>query len=189
VAETRDHPSTGTAGGAQDGAKPTVENRWWVDTGTSGKRRSPTPTSQRVPPPIVGERLFGVGRDFDQDRARARLTDFNLNLLREANPPEDGWAYLAMNSQRSPEEYLERVRRMIRLPRGARAVLVDAGTSVRAIFTGKPFGDRIVELNLGGDSSLDAWRNGEWIAERAFRSRERALREASHLVARYLRSD
>ena len=43
---------------------------------------------------LVG-RLFGVGRDFDQDRAKVRLTDANLHILREANPAEDTWAYLA----------------------------------------------------------------------------------------------
>ncbi|MEW6271783.1 MAG: hypothetical protein AB1689_21075 [Thermodesulfobacteriota bacterium] len=188
MAEPRDQPPPGGAsGGGQDAAKPTVENRWWVDSGTPNKRRSPTPTSERPAPPIVGDRFFAVGRDFDQDRARARLTDANLNLLREANPPEDGWGYLAMTEQRSPEEYLERIRRAIRLPCGSRAVLVDSGSSVRAIFTGKPFGEQVVELTLGGDSSLDVWRRGEWVTERAFRSRERALREASHLVARHLR--
>lgn len=183
----RDRDPGGTAGD-QEAPKPTVENRWWVDTGPAGKRRSPTPLADRPAPPIIGERFFAVGRDFDQDRAKARLTDANLNLLREGNPPEDGWAYLAMTEQRSPDDYLERVRRTIRLPRGSRAVLVDSRTSVRAIFTGKPFGERVVELTLGGDSSLDVWRRGEWVVERVFRSRERALREASHLVARYLRA-
>lgn len=169
--------------------KPTVENRWWVDSTTGAKRRGPTPPSERPTPPIVGDRFFAVGRGFDQDRARARLTDSNLNLLREANPPDDGWAYLALTEQRSPRDFLERVRRALRLPRGSRGVLVDSGTSLRAIVTGKPFGARVVELTLGGDSSLDAWANGEWVAERVFKSRERALREAPHLFARHLRSD
>jgi len=167
--------------------QPAVENRWWVDGNTSAKRRGPTPPNERATPPIVGERMFGVGRFFDQDRAKVRLTDANLTLLREGNPPEDGWAYLPMTEQRSSDEFLERVRRAIRLPRGSRGVLVDSGASLRAIVTGQPFGERVVEMVLGGDCSLDVWARGEWMAERAFRSRERALREASHLVARYLR--
>lgn len=166
-------------------AKPTVENRWWVDSGTAGQRRAVP--AERPEPPIVGERLFGVGRDFDQDRARTRLTDSNLNLLREGNPPEDGWSYLPMTEQRSPKDLVERVKRAIRLPRGSRAVLVDSGNSLRAIVTGQPVGERLVELRLGGDASLDAWSRGEWVAERVFRSRERALREASRLIARHLR--
>ena len=187
MAQPRDRAEPAGPAGDKDAAKPTVENRWWVDSGTANKRRSPTPPAERPTPPIVGDRFFAVGRDFDQDRAKVRLTDSNLNLLREGNPPEDGWAYLAMTEQRSPEDYLERVRKAIRLPRGSRAVLVDSGASVRAVFTGKPFGERVVELTLGGDSSLDVWSRGEWVSERVFRSRERALREASHLVARYLR--
>jgi hypothetical protein len=177
------------AEGSPDAAapQPTVENRWWVDGSTSAKRRGPTPVSERATPPIVG-RLFGVGRDFDQDRAKVRLTDANLHLLREGNPPEDGWAYLPLTEQRSSDEMLARVKRSIRLPRGSRGVLVDSGSSLRAIVTGQPFGERVVEITLGGDSSLDVWARGEWVAERVFRSRERALREVSHLVARHLRS-
>ncbi len=167
--------------------QPTVENRWWVDGNTSAKRRGPTPVSERATPPIVGQRLFGVGRDFDQDRAKVHLTDANLQLLREGNPPEDGWAYLPLTEQHSSEELLNRVKRAIRLPRGSRGVLVDSGSSLRAIVTGRPFGERVVEITLGGDSSLDVWARGEWVAERVFRSRERALREVSHLVARHLR--
>jgi hypothetical protein len=166
--------------------QPTVENRWWVDANTSAKRRGPTPPSERETPPIVG-RLFGVGRDFDQDRAKTRLTDANLQLLREGNPPEDGWVYMPLTEQRSSKEHVERVKRSLRLPRGGRGVLVDSGTSLRAIVTGRPFGERVVEFTLGGDSSLDVWSRGEWIAEKVFRSRERALREAPHLIARYLR--
>jgi hypothetical protein len=168
-------------------AQPTVENRWWVDGNTSSKRRGPTPPSERETPPIVG-RLFTVGRDFDQDRAKVRLTDANLHILRESNPPEDAWGYLPMTEQRSSKDFLERVRRALRLPRGSRGVLVDSGTSLRAIATGHPFGDRVVELTLGGDSSLDVWSRGEWMTERVFRSKERALREAPHLLSRYLRA-
>lgn len=169
------------------GAQPTVENRWWVDANTSTKRRGPLPPNERETPPIVG-RLFNVGREFDQDRAKVRLTDANLHILRESNPPEDDWGYVPMTEQRSSKDFLEKVKRALRLPRGGRGVLVDSGTSLRAIATGRPFGDRVVELTLGGDCSLDVWSNGEWVAERVFRSKERALREAPHLLSRYLRS-
>lgn len=172
---------------ADGGAQPTVENRWWVDANTSAKRRGPVPPNERETPPIVG-RLFSVGRDFDQDRAKVRLTDANLHILRESNPPEDAWGYVPMTEQRSSKEYLEKVKRVLRLPRGSRGVLVDSGNSLRAIATGSPFGDRVVELTLGGDSSLDVWSRGEWVAERVFRSKERALREAPHLISRYLRA-
>jgi hypothetical protein len=168
-------------------AQPMVENRWWVDANTSTKRRGPTPPAERETPPIVG-RLFTVGRDFDQDRAKVRLTDANLHILKETNPAEDVWAYLPMTEQRTSKDFVERVKRSLRLPRGSRGVIVDSGSSLRAIATGNPFGERVIELTLGGDSSLDVWSHGEWIAERVFRSKDRALREAPHLLSRYLRS-
>jgi hypothetical protein len=130
-----------------------------------------------------------VGKDFDQDRARANLTDTNLNLIREANPAEGTWEYLPMTDDRSPPELLEKVRRALKLPKWARGVLVDSGTSIRAIASGTPVGERIVELNLGGNPCLDAWVGGEWVREKVFRNRDRALREGGRLLVRYLRSN
>jgi len=169
--------------------KPAVENRWWVDTG-AGKDRG---GSRPAPPadgsaPIVGKRFFAVGYGFDQDRAQKQLTDSNLNLIREANPSEGTWAYLCMIDDKSPPDRLAKVKRMLRLPKWARGVLVDAGTSIRAIATGEPVGERIVELTIGSQSSFDAWARGEWVREKVFRSRERALREGSGLIVRYLKN-
>lgn len=178
------------AGGTEEeaGSKPAVENRWWVDSTTGkGKASRPeaAPKESGEDQRIVG-RLFRVGRDFDQDRARARLTDSNLNWIKEANPPPDGWAYLAPTEERSRADLIARVKQAIRLPKGARAVLVDSGTSLRAVLTGTPVGERIVEITLGSESSFDAWIKGDWVFERVYRGRDRVLREASGLVARYL---
>jgi hypothetical protein len=177
------------AEGEGGGEVPAVENRWWVDSGSQRERRS-TPARREVEgEPIVGQVFFAVGKDFDQDRARANLTDSNLNLLREGNPAEGTWAYLPMTPERTSPELLEKVRRSLRLPKWARGVLVDSGTSLRAIASGTPIGDRVVELTLGASSCLDAWANGEWVREKAFRNRDRALREGGRLLVRYLRSD
>jgi hypothetical protein len=135
---------------------------------------------------IVGERLFRVGRDFDQDRARARLTDSNLNWIKEANPPENGWAQVNATEGKSRDDLIARVKQSIRLPRGARAVLIDSGSSLRVVATGSPVGEKIVELTLGADSSFDAWSGGDWVCEHVYRGRDRALRDASRLLARYL---
>jgi len=174
--------------GAAEEHKPAVENRWWVDAGAKKRVRAgagPEPTEKA---PIVGDRFFAVGRDFDEDRAQKRLTDSNLNLIGEANPTEGSWAYLSLAGDTSPPERLAKVRRMLRLPKWARGVLVNAGTSIRAIATGDPIGDRIVELTIGSQSSFDAWSSGEWVREKVFRSRERALREGSGLIVRYLKN-
>ncbi len=172
----------------------TVESRWWVDSAT-GRARSPERKPRRADgdepgisiPRIAGERLFRVGRHFDQDRALALLTNPNEHWLRDANPPEDGWAYLQAAEERSRDDLLQRVKHFIRLPRAARGVIVDSGSnSLRVVVTGTPVGERVVELTLGGDCSLDAWAEGEWVGEHLFRGRDRALREASGLIARHL---
>lgn len=183
-----DPPDGAAPDGESTGENAAIENRWWVDTGKRESRSSAARAASGDGAPIVGDRFFAVGRGFDQDRARSALTDSNLNLIREANPSEGTWAYLSMIEDKSPEERLAKVRRMLRLPRWARGVLVDAGTSIRAIATGDPVGERIVELTLGSQSSFDAWANGEWVREKVFRSRERALREGAGLIVRYLRA-
>lgn len=171
------------------GGQPAVENRWWVDSGGPRERQAKPPPRSEEGEPIVGAVFFAVGRGFDQDRARANLTDTNLNLIREANPAEGTWGYLPMTEERSSPELLEKVRRTLKLPKWARGVLVDSGTSVRAIASGTPVGERIVELSLGSSSCFDAWAGGEWVREKAFRSRDRALREGGRLLVRYLRSE
>jgi hypothetical protein len=185
-------PAAGPAvAGEGGGENPAVENRWWVDSGSQRERRSTSARreGESEGEPIVGQVFFAVGKDFDQDRARANLTDSNLNLLREGNPAEGTWAYLPMTPDLTSPELLEKVRRSLRLPTWARGVLVDSGTSIRAIASGTPIGDRVVELTLGASSCLDAWAGGEWVREKAFRNRDRALREGGRLLVRYLRSD
>lgn len=173
---------------AGDEAKPAVENRWWVDTGTNKDRRSPARAEPTEGGPIVGQRFFDVGRGFDQDRAQKQLTDSNLNLIREANPSEGQWAYMSLIDDTSSPERLAKVKRMLRLPKWARGVLVDSGNSIRAIATGEPVGENVVELTIASQSSFDAWAGGEWVREKVFRNRERALREGSRLIVRYLKN-
>jgi len=187
-------PAAGPEGGPvspQVGeAVPSVENRWWVDGGSHRDRQAKAvPRADSDAPPIVGPLFFAVGKGFDQDRARANLTDSNVNLIREANPAEGTWGYLPMTEERSSPELLEKVRRALKLPKWARGVLVDSGTSIRAIASGTPVGDSIVELSLGSSPCLDAWAKGEWVREKVFRNRDRALREGGRLLVRYLRSN
>ncbi len=65
-------------------------------------------------------------------------------------------------------------------------MLIDSGTSLRAILTAQPVGDRLVEVRLGEESSFDAWVNGEWVREALFRDFEDGLRRAPALVREYL---
>jgi hypothetical protein len=85
-----------------------------------------------------------------------------------------------------PEAKVERVKAALRLPPGSRGVLVDSGDSLRAILTGEPVGERVIEIRLGEESSFDAWVQGEWVYEHLFRDLADALRRAPALVREYL---
>ena len=65
-------------------------------------------------------------------------------------------------------------------------MLVDSGEALRAIITGHPVGERLVEVRIGAESSFDAWVYGEWVYEASFRNADEALRRAPRLVREYL---
>jgi hypothetical protein len=164
------------------GDRPTIENRWWVDQGKD-ERGQPL---ERPPAPFGG-RFFRSGQGFEQDRARLRLTDSNLKWLEENRPPVGGWSIVHMlEGERFPPAKIERVKAALPLPPGGRGVLVDSGTSLRAIVTGDPVGERLVEIRLGEESSFDAWVHGEWVREALFRDFEQAIRRIPPLLHEYL---
>jgi hypothetical protein len=164
------------------GDRPAVENRWWVDQGKDG-----TGTPVPRPPAQFGARFFHTGADFEQDRARVRLTDSNLKWLEEGRPPAGGWSMIHMlPRERFAAAKLDRVKAAFRLPPEGRGVLIDTGSSLRAIVTGEPAGERLVEIRLGGECSFDAWVQGEWVREVVFRGFDDALRRGPALVREYL---
>ncbi|MGH7804333.1 MAG: hypothetical protein ACREQJ_08285 [Candidatus Binatia bacterium] len=161
---------------ANDGPK------WWIDTSrasTEGRR------DDSIPPAIA--RFYVTTKGYEQDRARAGLVDLNLKILREANPEEGELAYLPMIAERAPADVVERIRRTLRPPPGARGVIVDSGRMVRAILTGTPVGERILEFNFNrGDPSFDVWVANDWKEERVYRGVNELHRRAAELIAKYL---
>src|SRR5467141_44481 len=115
--------------------KPTVTNRWWVDLGGSEKVKV-----KRAPGP-AGSQFFQVAHDFEQERARERLTDNNLKLLLAAEPGEGGWAYLRLAETCYPARELDHIKRLVNLPPYARGLIVDCGRSIRLLVTGTPVGE------------------------------------------------
>ena len=165
---------------------PAIENRWWVDTGKSEERARPATPATRAP---VGSRFFDIGYEFDQERARTRLSDINVKFLEEARPAQGEWTTLRMvPSEAIPAGQVERIKRRLALPPDARGVIVDSGRSARFIITGDPVGERILEFTLGEESSFDCWIRGDWVHEELFRNMEEALRKAGPYVKHYLGS-
>jgi hypothetical protein len=161
------------------GDRPSLENRWWVD------QKDGQPVER--PPAQFGNGFFRSGIGYQQDRAQRRLTDLNLKWFDEAKPEPGGWAVLhLLEKERFPAQRLDKIRNALPVPRDGRGILVDSGDSVRAIITGDPIGERLVEVRLGDESSFDAWVHGEWVREALFRSFDEGLRRSPALVREYL---
>lgn len=158
-----------------------LHTRWWIDQGKPRDRptRAPDETT-------AGARFFRAGIGYDQEMARARLTDLNNKLLAEGKPPPNGWGYLRMTRERFSPRTFEQIKRAVPLGAGVRALAVDSGVSMRVILTAEPPGERLLELRFGEESSFDAWIEGEWLEEVLFRRLRDALQAAPRFVARYL---
>jgi hypothetical protein len=160
-----------------------LENRWWVDQQKDAQ-------GHLVERPRVPLRFFRSGQGFDQDRAQRRLTDLNLKWFGEVEAPPGEWTMIhTLPNQRVPEPRVRKVKAAISIPPEGRGILVDSGEALRAIVTGNPIGERLVEVRLGSESSFDAWVHGEWVREVLFRNFEEAIRRTPRLVREYLTTD
>lgn len=162
-----------------------VKDRWWVDFGDKGAAaKAPAPV---VPTPSpVGQRFYRAAVGFDQEVARARLTDLNLKLLVQANPDEGCWGYVLLGERPLAEREAEQIRQAVDLPPYARGAFIDSGRAVRLLVTGTPIGERILELALNREPSFDCWIQQDWVKEELFKDRKRALRAFREYIERYL---
>lgn len=174
------------AGGGPN--NPTVKDRWWVDTGDKNKKgaKPAAAVAEKKPAAPVGSRLYRSAVGFDQEIARARLTDLNMKLLVEANPPEGGWGYVLLAENPFPEQERERIKSRVNLPAYARGAVIDGGRSLRLLFTGTPIGERILDLALTEIPSFDCWVEGDWVREEVFRNRRHALGRIRRLIEEFL---
>lgn len=157
-----------------------VTDRWWVDT--DRKRREPL----KRPATPIGSALFQAAEGYDQDRAHGHLTDTNLKLLRESDPPERGWGYLQLAESAFPEQRREQIKRLVDLPPYARGAVIDSGESVRLLITGRVLGERILELTLGEVPSFDCWLEGDWVYEALYENAEQAIAALREHIREYL---
>ena len=156
--------------------KPTVENRWWVETTFKKPKRAKSETE--MPQLPVAMAFYAVARDYDQDRAKEDLTDNNLRIARAADPPQGNWAYVAMTEQHAPANVIKRVKDEFRIPREARGIVIDHGRVVRLLICGPQIEDWMLDITLGDEPSVDAYVWSVMYRERIFRRAEDALRQA-----------
>jgi hypothetical protein len=168
------------ADSSKDKQEPKIADRWWVETTPKQKPKQTRPAGP------AGSSFFTVANDFEQDRARERLTDNNLKLLQQANPPEGNWGYVQLAETKYPARELDRIKQLINLPSYARGAIIDSGRTIRILVTGTPVGERILELALGEAPSFDCWIDGEWVREALFDDAQRAVKAFRRFIAEYL---
>ncbi len=166
--------------GEGDAEAPAVNDRWWVETGDKQREKAPPPAN------VAGASFFRAGAGFDQETARSRLTDLNMKLLIEANPPEGGWGYVQLAEKPFPARDRERIKERIALPRYARGAVIDSGRTIRLLITGTPIGQRILELALGDNPSFDCWIDADWVREDLFESQRKALGALRRYIQEFL---
>src|SRR5579862_1710395 len=125
--------------------KPNVENRWWVET-TIKKPRKQQKTEGEMPELPIAMTFYQVARDYDQDRAKEDLTDNNLRIAREANPPKGDWVFVAMTEEHYPPHLIKRIKEEFRLPRDARGIILDHGRVVRLLICGPELEDWMIDV-------------------------------------------
>lgn len=164
----------------KDGAAADTGSKWWVDTDAADR-----PKAKSAPVP-VGMRFYACAHDFQQERARDRLTDNNLRLLLEVNPPAGEWTIVRLAETSFPDRERVRIEKLVTLSSWARGILVDCGRSVRLLVTGTPVGQRILELTLNEAPSFDAWIDHEWVQEEIYPDGDAAIRAFRRHLRGYL---
>ena len=156
--------------------KPNVENRWWVETNV--KRPKQTKSELEMPQLPVAMSFYAVGKDYDQDRAKDDLTDNNLRIAREANPPQGDWVYVPMTEEHCPPRMLTRVKEEFRIPREARGIVLDHGRLMRLLICGPGIEDWMIDVTLSDEPSVDVYVWSVMQRERLFKRAEEALKQA-----------
>ncbi len=157
-------------------AKPSIDNRWWVETGIKRPKSSPPQEPDAALP--VGAKFYVVASGYNQEEAKEHLTDNNLRLARQVDPPFGEWAYVAMTEERCPERIPRRVRHEFTMPEQARGIIVDHGRLVRLLICGPQLEDWMIDVRLAAETSVDVYVWGTLFRERLFRRSRDALRQA-----------
>lgn len=184
-ASASDEPEHGPGGDRPEGAGRIEEEiKWWIERGPKKREADAAEPLQKG---IVEGWAFELLKDYQQERALKNIVNINQRAMAEFDAEEKKWGYVSLGVGRFPQKKLNHIREGLRIPRYAKALILDAGYSVRILITGEPPGEKIVDINFTEAPSVDYWVNSELIEERLFGSIDEALRRLRHGLHRYLR--
>jgi hypothetical protein len=167
---------------AEEKVIPAEEVKWWIDRGPVKEKQKETPVGRG----IIEKWVYELLKDYSQDQAVRNVVDINQKLLKELSVSPGGWEYLSLGVGSYPEKGLAKIKGSLQLPPGARALIIDAGYSVRILITGEPIGNRLIDINLTEAPSLDYWLDSQLLEERLFRSVDEALKKIRTSLSNYL---
>jgi hypothetical protein len=125
-------------------------------------------------------------KGYNQDLAMKNLVDINAKMLKELSVGQGEWGYFSLDVGVYPPDKLAKIKNGLPLPAGTRAIVIDAGYSVRVVITAEPIGERFVDINFTDAPSLDYWVNGQLVEERVFSNVGEALKRIRPTLQRYL---
>jgi hypothetical protein len=161
------------------------ETKWWIDRGPVKEREKPAAPLKG----IVEQWAIELLKGYNQDLAAKNLVDINSKILGALSVASGEWAYYSLDVGTYPPEKLSRIKNALILPPGARAIVIDAGYSLRVVITGEPIGERYVDINFTDAPSLDYWVKGQLVREQVFSNIGEALRRIRPDLARYLKPE
>jgi len=167
---------------ADEKTPPAEEVKWWIDRGPVKEREKQAGLGRG----IIEKWTYELLKDYRQDQAVKNVVDINPRTLKDVSQAPLGWSYVSLGVGTYPPERLEKIKKALALPANARALLIDAGYSVRLLITGEPVGHRLLDINFTEGPSLDFFINNELIEEKLFPNVAVTLRNLQKPLASYL---
>lgn len=167
---------------ADEKTPPVEELKWWIDRGPVKEREKSTQLGRG----IIEKWVYEMLKDYRQDQAVRNVVDINARVVKEMQVAPVEWGYFSLGVGSYPAGGIAKIKNSLRLPPYGRALIIDAGYSVRILITGEPVGERLLDINFTEAPSLDYWVRNELVEERLFASVDDALRKLRGSLPRYL---
>ena len=158
------------------------ETKWWIDRGPVKEREKPAAPVKG----IIEQWAYELLKGYNQDQAMKNLVDINPRILKELSVAPGEWGYYSLDVGTYPPDKLAKIKSALPLPTGTRAIIIDAGYSVRVVITGEPIGERYVDINFTDSPSLDLWVGGQLVEEKVFSNVGEALKRIRPALKQYL---